>query len=74
MIEVEEPLIVELIDSPSFQRLKLLHQYGISYYISHSEEYNRYDHSLGVFTILREKGASRNNFLALLSKIGFKTL
>jgi hypothetical protein len=58
MIEVEEPLIVELIDSPAFQRLKLLHQYGVSYYISHSEEYNRYDHSLGVFTILREKGAS----------------
>src|SRR5207245_2399122 len=38
--------------------LKELHQYGVSYYITHPEEYNRYDHSVGVFAILRLKGAS----------------
>ncbi len=57
-IDVEEPVLLELIHSPAFQRLKRVHQYGVSYYTSHREEYNRFDHSIGVFTILRAKGAS----------------
>ena len=56
-IEVEEEVLLELIESPAFQRLKQIHQYGASYYITHREEYTRYDHSLGVFAILRAKGA-----------------
>lgn len=57
-IEVDEPVILELIDSPIFQRLKNIHQYGISYYTTHREEYNRYDHSIGVFAILRINNSS----------------
>ncbi|MBI2743801.1 MAG: hypothetical protein HYX48_07795 [Chlamydiales bacterium] len=57
-IEVEEPLILELLNSPAVQRLKAVHQYGDSYYTTHREEYSRYDHSVGVFAILRLKGAS----------------
>lgn len=57
-IEVEEPVLLELIDSPIFQRLKNIHQYGVSYYTTHREEYNRYDHSMGVFAILRANHAS----------------
>ncbi|NGX39364.1 MAG: hypothetical protein KR126chlam1_00690 [Chlamydiae bacterium] len=57
-IEVTEPLLLELIESAPMQRLKKVHQYGVSYYTSHREEYSRYDHSLGVFAILRLKGAS----------------
>jgi HD superfamily phosphohydrolase len=57
-IEVEEPVLLDLIKSPALQRLKHIHQYGIAYYTTHSEEYNRFDHSIGVFTILRLKGAS----------------
>ncbi|MDN3506681.1 MAG: HD domain-containing protein [Simkaniaceae bacterium] len=57
-IEVEEPLLLELIDCPAMQRLKEIHQYGVSYYTTHREEYSRYDHSLGVFVILRAKGCS----------------
>lgn len=56
-IEVEEPALLELIDSPAFQRLKEIHQYGVSYYTTFKEEYTRYDHSVGVFMILRSKGA-----------------
>lgn len=56
-IEVEEPVLLELIDCPAMQRLKEIHQYGVSYYTTHHEEYSRYDHSLGVFVILRENGA-----------------
>lgn len=56
-IEVEEPVILELIKSPALQRLKSIHQYGVAYYTTHREEYNRYDHSIGVFALLRLKGA-----------------
>lgn len=57
-IEVDEPVILELIESPAFQRLKSIHQYGVAYYTTHCEEYTRYDHSVGVFAVLREKGAT----------------
>ncbi len=58
LIEVNEPVILELIDSPIFQRLKNIHQYGVSYYTTYREEYNRYDHSIGVFAILKTNNAS----------------
>lgn len=57
-IDVQEPVLLELIDSSSFQRLKNIHQYGVSYYTTHREEYNRYAHSIGVFTLLRANHAS----------------
>ncbi len=52
-IEVKEPVLLELIESQAMQRLKEIHQYGVSHYTTHKENYNRYDHSLGVFAILR---------------------
>lgn len=58
IMEVDEPVILELIDSPIFQRLKNIHQYGVAYYTTHREEYNRYDHSIGVFAILRTNHSS----------------
>ena len=55
-VEVNEPVIIDLIKSSAFQRLRGIHQYGVAYYIgAHMEPYNRFDHSIGVFTILREK-------------------
>ncbi len=63
-IDVEEPVLIELIQSPAFQRLKWVRQYGVSYYTSHREEYTRYEHSLGVFTILKLKGASLEEQIA----------
>lgn len=62
--EIKEPVILDLIDSPAFQRLKQVRQYGVAYYISHTEEYSRYDHSLGVFAILRKHGASLDEQIA----------
>lgn len=63
-IEVEEPVLLELIESPIFQRLKHIHQYGVSYYTTYPEEYNRYDHSIGVFAILRANHASLEEQIA----------
>lgn len=64
-LEVEEPLLLELIYCPAMQRLKEIHQYGVSYYTkTHPEEYTRFDHSLGVFAILRKKKASLEEQIA----------
>ena len=63
-LPVEEPVLLELIDSPAFQRLKHIHQYGIAYYTTHPEEFTRYEHSLGVFALLRVKGCSLEEQIA----------
>lgn len=64
-IEVEEAILIELIHSPAFERLKHLHQYGVSYYTKTcQEEYTRHAHSLGVFALLREKNASLEEQIA----------
>lgn len=63
-IDIEEPVILELIESEPFQRLKDVRQYGVSYYTTFRDPYNRYDHSMGVFAILRWKGASLEEQIA----------
>lgn len=63
-IEVKEQVILDLIESPSMQRLKNVHQYGVSFYTTHKEEYTRFEHTLGVFTVLRAKGASLEEQIA----------
>jgi HD superfamily phosphohydrolase len=62
--DVEEPVLLELIHSPPFERLRQIHQYGVSYYTTFREEYTRYDHSLGVWAILRSKGAPLDEQIA----------
>ncbi len=64
ILQVEEPVLLELIESKPMQRLKEVHQYGISFYTTHKEEYSRFDHSLGVFAILRMKGSSLEEQIA----------
>lgn len=57
---VQDPLVIELINSPAMQRLKNIRQYGTTdYVLKHRTIYNRFDHSLGVYYILCTHGASR---------------
>lgn len=64
-IEVEEQVLLDLIACPAMQRLQWIHQYGVAYYTkTHPEDYTRFDHSLGVFAILRSKGASLEEQIA----------
>ncbi len=63
-VNIEEPVLIDLFNSNAFQRLKSIHQYGVSYYTTHKEEYTRFDHSLGVWHILREKGSSLEEQIA----------
>jgi uncharacterized protein len=57
---VDDPLAIELIQSPAMQRLKKINQYGVNEFVSPSREsFTRFDHSLGVYYLLRRFGASR---------------
>lgn len=63
---IEDPLIIELIESPLMQRLKTINQYGADEYLRPKKKYayNRFDHSLGVYQILKQHGASRQEQVA----------
>lgn len=57
-IEITEPVILELINTPQIQRLKKIHQNGIFFYFLPSVNTTRFEHSLGVYWILKEFGAT----------------
>lgn len=56
--EIDEPVLIELIESPAMERLKHISQYGVTCYARHKQDFSRYDHSLGVFVLLRRFNAS----------------
>ena len=49
----EEKMVMELIDSSPFQRLRRIKQLGPAYLTFHSAESSRFSHSLGVFHLAR---------------------
>ena len=49
----EEQMVMELIDSSPFQRLRRIKQLGPAYLTFHGAESSRFTHSLGVFHIAR---------------------
>jgi HD superfamily phosphohydrolase len=50
---ITKPVLIDLIESQAVQRLKGIHQYGVSYYAQKPNNYTRYGHSLGVLHILK---------------------
>ncbi len=62
--EVTEPVLLELINSPSLQRLKGVDQYG--FYDPHfpGRVCSRFEHSMGVFGLLRRYGAGLEEQIA----------
>ena len=61
----EEKMVMELIDSSPFQRLRRIKQLGPAYLTFHGAESSRFTHSLGVFHLTRRA-------INHLSKIDFK--
>lgn len=64
--DITEPILLELIESPSLQRLKRITQWGIphQFYGRPVPGFSRYDHCLGVMLLLRLSGASLEEQIA----------
>lgn len=56
-IEINEPVILDLIESPSIQRMKGVDQHGYFEPYFPGTAYSRFEHSLGVFILLKKFGA-----------------
>lgn len=60
--EINEPVLIELIKSPSLQRLKKIKQHGLPK--SDFIDFNRFEHSVGVMLVLRLLNASLEEQIA----------
>ena len=58
----EEKMVMELIDSSPFQRLRRIKQLGPAYLTFHGAESSRFTHSLGVFHLARRAINHLSNF------------
>jgi uncharacterized protein len=61
---ITEPVVLALLESNGMQRLKKINQYGFMAYVRPNSCYTRYEHSVGVFYLLRRFGASLDEQLA----------
>lgn len=55
---IDDPLIEKIIKSPAMQRLKHIDQSGTLTYLGYMPKYNRYEHSLGVYALLKKYNVS----------------
>jgi HD superfamily phosphohydrolase len=63
-VTIEEPAILDLIGCPTFQRLKGIRQAGPSALAFSFKSVTRFEHSLGVYHLLRSLGADRREQMA----------
>jgi HD superfamily phosphohydrolase len=63
-VAIEEPAILDLIECPTFRRLKGVRQAGPSTLAYPFKSVTRYEHSLGVYLLLRRLGADRREQVA----------
>lgn len=54
---IKEPILLDLINSPSVQRLKGISQHGLPQEFDSKKGFSRFQHSLGVMLLLRRLGA-----------------
>lgn len=62
--EITDPLIIQLINSKSVQRLKTVSMFGVSNEFYHLKNYSRFEHSIGVMLLLKKLGASYEEQIA----------
>lgn len=52
-VHVSDQVIWDLIGTKEFQRLRRIRQLGTTYFTFHGAEHSRFNHSLGVYEIVR---------------------
>jgi hypothetical protein len=57
-VEITEPIILELLDSPALVRLKSIDQGGYTKPFFPDDKITRFEHSVGVYWLLKKYGAS----------------
>jgi uncharacterized protein len=62
--EITEKVLIDLINSPTIQRLKAITQQGMPREYYHREIFSRFEHSIGVFLLLRKLGANLEEQIA----------
>ncbi|MDP3982740.1 MAG: HD domain-containing protein [bacterium] len=62
--KITSPIILELIKTKAFQRLKGISQFGVPNKYYHLDGYSRYEHSIGVYILLNRLGASEEEQVA----------
>jgi HD superfamily phosphohydrolase len=65
-VEINEPLLLDLLSSASLQRLKGVLQHGISGLIGITRDTTRFEHSVGVMLLVRRLGAGLEQQAAAL--------
>lgn len=63
-IAIDHPLIQELLDSQTMQRLHNIQQSGTAYHFGYTYPYSRYEHCVGVYAILKHFKAPLNEQVA----------
>ncbi len=64
-VEEKNPEILELFDSRAIQRLKAIDQAGPQkYFLKDFNSFSRYDHSVGVYSLLKRYNLSKNEQMA----------
>ncbi|OGM30056.1 hypothetical protein A2630_02365 [Candidatus Woesebacteria bacterium RIFCSPHIGHO2_01_FULL_44_10] len=75
-IRIDDPMILELIRSRPFQRLKKINQYGgVNFIYLDKYQISRYEHSIGVWWVLKTLGVDLETQIAgLLHDVGHAAL
>lgn len=63
-VEINEPVLVELMQSRALQRLKGINQHSTLVFYNKKYNISRYEHSVGVMVLLREIGAQLKEQIA----------
>lgn len=59
-IEIDDPVVIEIINTPTFQRLIKINQFGGVNFVFPEYQVSRYEHSIGVWWILKKLGLSKD--------------
>jgi HD superfamily phosphohydrolase len=66
LIEIADPILIDLMQSAAVQRLQNVLQHGISGLLGITQRTTRFDHSVGVMLLVRRLGGSREEQIAAL--------